>query len=172
MTRATERAFPCPLAAPISASRQGPVLAAVASATGPVATLTSTLSGSRLARSNGSGGGGMSSAQRPQSASRAPMRKSAPSGPAISSSTNRVRLFPVTRRTISPRRWPKVSAWYPEAVPGSHHGAWAASAAVDRSRSYMPGTANGLFQPARPEVWLIRCRTRTPSFPLAANSGQ
>ena len=39
MTRATERAFPCPFAAPMSARRQSGVLAAAASATGPVSVL-------------------------------------------------------------------------------------------------------------------------------------
>jgi hypothetical protein len=73
MTRATERAFPWPLAAPISASRHGAVLGAVASATGPVAALTRTLAGSRPAKSIGSGGGGMISAHLPQSACRAPI---------------------------------------------------------------------------------------------------
>ncbi len=51
---------------------------------GPVKVLTTGLSRPRAARSNGSGGGGITSAIRPQSLSAAPIWKSAPSGPAIS----------------------------------------------------------------------------------------
>ena len=32
-------------------------------------------------------------------------------------------------------RWPWVSAWYPDAVPGFHHGACAANIDVDFSQS-------------------------------------
>ena len=104
MTRATERALAWPLAAPISASRQPSVFAAAASATGPVAVLNRTPSGSMDAMSNGSGGGGMISAHLAQSDLLAPIWKSALSGPAISVATNSVRLLPEARRTISPSR--------------------------------------------------------------------
>ena len=104
--RATERAFPCPLSAPSSACRQAGVLAAAASATGPVNVLYTGLSGSMLARSNGSGGGGVTGAIRSQSASAAPIWKSAPSGPAISPATKAFSGWPLTRRTSSPTRWP------------------------------------------------------------------
>ena len=46
----------------------------------------------------GSGGGGTTGAIRPQSASAAPIWKSAPSGPAISSATNAVSVLPVVMR--------------------------------------------------------------------------
>ena len=104
--RATERAFPWPLSAPSSARRQAGVFAAAASATGPVKVLYTGLSGSRLARSKGSGGGGVTGAIRSQSASIAPIWKSAPSGPAISSATKVFRGLPLRRRTSSPTRWP------------------------------------------------------------------
>ena len=63
------------------------------------------------------------------------MWKSAPSGLATSSAKNRPMLRPLTRRTTSPTRNPKVTEWYPAAVPGSHSGACAASPAVTRSQS-------------------------------------
>ena len=111
MTRATERAFPCPFAAPMSASRQPGVLAASASAGGPVSVLTAGLSGPSASRSNGSGGGGTTPAIRAQSPSAAPIWKSAPSGPAISSATNCFSGLPLTRLTTSPMRCPKFRAW-------------------------------------------------------------
>ncbi len=63
-------------------------------------------------------------------------------------------------------------AWYPDAVPGSHHGFWAASRLVDSSQSYMSSMTNGASQPDTPEVWLMRCRTSMRSLPFSANSGQ
>ncbi len=50
MIRATERALPCPLAAPMSAFRQPGVLASSASRTGPVKVLTAGLSMPRAAQ--------------------------------------------------------------------------------------------------------------------------
>ena len=154
--RATERALPWPLVAPMSARRQSGVLAAEASRAGPVRVLNAALSVSMVAMSKGSGGGGTTGAMRPQSASAAPIWKSAPSGPAISSATNVFSGVPVTRRTTSPTRWPWLAAWYPDAVPGSHHGAWAASRLVAKSQSYMSSRTNGVSQPETPEVWLRR----------------
>jgi hypothetical protein len=106
MIRATERAFPCPFAAPMSAPRQPGVLASPASMNGPVNVLTVTLSAPSASRSSGSGGGGTTFAIRPQSLSAAPIWKSAPSGPAISSATNRLSVLPLIRRTTSPTRCP------------------------------------------------------------------
>ena len=108
--RATDRALPWPLAAPMSACRQPGVLASAAATAGPVKVLTTRLSGPRAAMSNGSGGGGITSAIRPQSRSAAPIWKSAPSGPAISSATNCLSEVPVIRRSTSPTRCPKFSA--------------------------------------------------------------
>src|SRR6266567_4323972 len=170
--RPTERAFPCPLQAPMSACRQPAVLAAAASATGPVKVLNAGLCGSMESMSNGSGGGGTTSAMRSQSRSSAPIWKSAPSGPATSSATNRLSDFPVILRTISPTMCPWLSAWYPDAVPGSHHGAWLASCAVDLSQSYMSRVTNGCSQPDTPEVCARRCLTSMSCLPLAAYSGQ
>src|SRR5215470_12686812 len=62
--------------------------------------------------------------------------------------------------------------WYPEAVPGSHQGAWAASRAVDLSQSYTSSMVTGCSQPDTPEVCDSRWRTLTPALPRAANSGQ
>src|SRR3984893_2344364 len=62
--------------------------------------------------------------------------------------------------------------WYPEAVPGSHQGAWAASRAVDLSQSYRSSRVIGWSQPETPEVCDSRWRTLIPALPLAANSGQ
>src|SRR5262245_15397419 len=62
--------------------------------------------------------------------------------------------------------------WYPESVPGSHQGAWAASRAVDLSQSYTSSRVTGCSQPETPEVCDRRWRTLTPALPLAANSGQ
>ena len=106
MTRATERALPCPLTAPMSARRQSGVLAISAATSGPVSVLTVGLSRPRASRSNGSGGGGTTSAIRPQSLCAAPIWKSAPSGPAISSATNCLSVLPLIRRTTSPTRCP------------------------------------------------------------------
>ena len=90
----------------MSAWRHAAVLAWAASAAGPVNVLYIGLSGGSEARSIGSGGGGTTGAIRGQSSSAAPIWKSAPSGPAISSATKRLSGSPVTRRTISPTRWP------------------------------------------------------------------
>src|SRR5262245_21799401 len=62
--------------------------------------------------------------------------------------------------------------WYPEAVPGSHQGAWAASRAVDLSQSYRSSRVIGCSQPETPEVCDNRWRTLIPALPLAPNSGQ
>ena len=111
MTRATLRAFPWPFAAPMSARRQPGVLASSAAMNGPVRVLTAGLFGSSTAKSKGSGGGGTTLAIRPQSLSAAPIWKSAPSRPAISSATNCFIDLPLIRRTTSPIRCPKLSAW-------------------------------------------------------------
>ena len=103
--------MPWPLSAPISAWRQAGVFAASALAGGPVNVLNMGLAGSSVARSISSGGGGTTGAMRSQSASLAPIWKSAPSGPAISRATNSLRLIPVMRRRISPTRWPWLCAW-------------------------------------------------------------
>src|SRR3954447_25877400 len=62
--------------------------------------------------------------------------------------------------------------WYPEAVPGSHQGACAASRAVDLSQSYRSSRVIGCSQPETPEACDSRWRTLIPALPLAANSGQ
>src|SRR5262245_23699765 len=62
--------------------------------------------------------------------------------------------------------------WYPEAVPGSHQGAWAASRAVDLSQSYRSSSVIGCSQPETPEVCDSSWRTLIPALPRAANSGQ
>src|SRR6516164_3447189 len=62
--------------------------------------------------------------------------------------------------------------WYPEAVPGSHQGAWAASRAVDLSQSYRSSRVIGCSQPETPEVCDRSWRTLIPALPRAANSGQ
>jgi hypothetical protein len=111
MTRAMPRALVWPLAAPMSAPRQPGVLASSPAGAGPVNVLKAGLFVSISDLSIGYGGGGTTSAIRPQSLSTAPIWKSAPSGPAISSATNCLSDFPLTRRTTSPIRWPKLSAW-------------------------------------------------------------
>ena len=50
---------------------------------------------------------------------------------------------PLVRRTTSPTRNPKVLTWYPCAVPGSHHGAWAAHAAHMASQSKTASSGSG-----------------------------
>src|SRR6516164_1141434 len=62
--------------------------------------------------------------------------------------------------------------WYPEAVPGSHQGACAASRAVDLSQSYRSSRVIGCSQPETPEVCDRSWRTLIPALPRAANSGQ
>src|SRR5262245_55284003 len=62
--------------------------------------------------------------------------------------------------------------WYPESVPGSHQGAWAASRAVDLSQSYTSSRVTGCSQPDTPDMCDRRWRTLTPALPRAANSGQ
>ena len=109
--RATDRALPWPLAAPISARRHASVHATDASGAGPVNVLTITLSGSSVARSIGSGGGGTTFETRWSCSGASPMWKSAPSGPAISLAKNWPSESPVMRRTTSPTRWPWFSAW-------------------------------------------------------------
>jgi len=100
-----------------------------------VKVLNMTLSRSRVAKSTGSGGGGTTLDTRLKSAGLRPIWKSAPSGPATSSAKYVPSERPVMRRITSPTRWPWFRAWYPEAVPGSHQGACAASIAVDFSQS-------------------------------------
>ena len=68
--------------------------------------LTAGLSMPSASRSNGCGGGGTTGAIRCQSLSAAPIWKSAPSGPAISSATNCLSVLPLIRLTISPTRCP------------------------------------------------------------------
>ena len=63
-------------------------------------------------------------------------------------------------------------AWYPEPVPGSHHGAWAASRDVHSSQLARSSAASGSSHPLRPAVCPMTWRTSTFSLPLAANSGQ
>ena len=111
MIRPTERALPCPFSAPMSAFRQPGVFAAFASGAGPRRVRLATLSSGSASRSNGNGGGGTTSAIRPQSASFAPIWKSAPTGPAISAATKSFRCCPVIRRITSPIRWPWLLAW-------------------------------------------------------------
>ena len=101
-----------------------------------------------------------------------PMKKSAPSGVATSAANQVPMLTPVIRRTTSPMRYPWVTAWYPEAVPGSHHGSWAASNEVQRSQSASCSGSRCSVQPHRPAVWLIRWRTSIAPLPPVANSGQ
>src|SRR6516164_4578190 len=62
--------------------------------------------------------------------------------------------------------------WYPEAVPGSHQGAWAASRAVDLSQSYTSSRVMGFSQPETPDMCDSKWRTLTAALPLVANSGQ
>ena len=50
------------------------------------------------------------------------MWKSAPSGPATSLAKYSPIELPVILRSASPMRKPWVTAWYPDAEPGSHHG--------------------------------------------------
>ena len=90
----------------MSARRQPGVLASSATGMGPVNVLTAGLSMPRASRSIGSGGGGTTGAIRSQSLSAAPIWKSAPSGPAISSATNCLSDLPLILLTISPTRWP------------------------------------------------------------------
>ncbi len=76
------------------------------------------------------------------------------------------------RRITSPTRWPWFSAWYPEAVPGSHHGSCRASIDVDFSQSYRSSTTTGCAHPDTPDVCDMRCRTSMSALPFCANSGQ
>src|SRR5580765_2569749 len=62
--------------------------------------------------------------------------------------------------------------WYPEAVPGSHQGAWAASRAVDLSQSYTSSRVMGCSQPDTPDMCDRRWRILIRALPRAANSGQ
>jgi hypothetical protein len=78
----------------------------------------------------------------------------------------------VIRRITSPTRCPWLFAWYPDAVPGSHHGRCMASRSVAGSQSYMSRIEKGCSQPETPDVCDIRCRTSTSFLPFAANSGQ
>ena len=122
--------------------------------------------------SRSSGGGGITLETRLSSLSGSPMKKSASNGLATSSAKKAPMDLPVMRRTTSPIRYPWVRAWYPEAVPGSHHGSCAAKADVQNSQSASRSGAIGTSQPDRPAVWPIRCRTSTRSLPPWANSGQ
>ena len=90
------------------------------------------------------------SATRASSARGTPMKKSAPRGPAISRRTIVPSERPLVRRTTSPTRNPKVLTWYPCAVPGSHHGAWAASAAHMASQSKTASSGSGSRTAGRP----------------------
>src|SRR5262249_61757377 len=78
ITRATERAFPCPFTAPRSACRQRGVLATSASMTGPVSVLTAGLVGSIAATSSGNRGGGAPRGARPPPHSAAPRLEACP----------------------------------------------------------------------------------------------
>ena len=137
-TRARPRALVCPFSAPMSACRHSGEFAASGRGHRPgEAVLYSGDCGSSAEKSMSIGGGGTTGAIRSQSDSRGPIWKSAPSGPAISSPTNFLNVLFVIRRITSPTRWPWLFAWYPDAVPGSHHGRCCASRSVDVSQSYM-----------------------------------
>ena len=58
----------------------------------------------------------------------------------------------VIRRITSPTRCPWLFAWYPDAVPGSHHGRCSASRSVEVSQSYMSLIENGWSQPETVEL--------------------
>src|SRR3954468_3179107 len=81
--RATDRALPWPLPAPMSARRQRSVQLHSALMAGPVLVLNSTLLGSSWVRSSGCTGGGTTLATRWNSDDGRPIWKSAPSGPAM-----------------------------------------------------------------------------------------
>ena len=101
----------------------------------------------------GSGGGGTTGAIRSQSDSAAPIWKSAPSGPAISSATNALSVLPVVMRGPPRRpggpgsaRGSRTPCPAPTTVPARRAGR------STRSQSYMSSTTNGWSQPATPEV--------------------
>jgi hypothetical protein len=110
--RVSARAFVWPFTAPMSAARHSAVLAAEGSGAGPVKVFTICSVHWSIGGMPSIGSvGGMISAIRGVSFGAAPIWKSAPSGPAISSATNCLSVLPVTRRSTSPMRWPWVSAW-------------------------------------------------------------
>ena len=139
---ATDRALPCPLAAGISARRQGSVQAASAASGG----LPSVRSG-HLAGSPGpdpSGGGGMTLDTRPNSAGSRPMWKSAPSGPATAPGRTR---RPTGRSPgASPRRpgspgsgrGSRTPCPAPTTAPGRPAGWWPSPSRRDPRRSSAP----------------------------------
>ncbi len=92
MTSSTPRALLWPFEAPMSARRQASVLALSTSEIGPVEQRTVMLWGSSAAKSigTGNGGGAITGAMRGMSWAFAPVWKSAPSGAASSSGTERL----------------------------------------------------------------------------------
>jgi len=105
---ATERALPCPPAAGISAARHQRCEGAVASRRGDKKVRMAIESSGMPAASSPSGG--ITTDTRCSSDSGSPMKKSAPSGPAISEAKNVPMVVPVIRRTTSPIRLPWVTA--------------------------------------------------------------
>ena len=57
-------------------------------------------------------------------------------------------------------------------MPGSHHGAVAASAPAMRSQSHRSSLRSGSRMAGTPARWHSACRKVAPSLPAAANSGQ
>ena len=101
--RASERALPWPLAAPMSVRRQRSVQLHSSGMVGLVQVLHATLLGSSWGESNE--GGGTTLATRSNSEGGRPMCKSTPSGPAMCAAKKSPRRWPVMRRLTSPIRW-------------------------------------------------------------------
>jgi hypothetical protein len=135
--RATDRALPWPLVAPMSAHRQRSVqrCSMFKSRTGPVKVLNAGPSGSSWLRSIGCGGHGTRLATRWKSDGGRPMWKSSPSGPAICAARNSPRRWPVMRRITSPIR----CRGDRDAVPGG-----AVRAAVDLPAAVVGAVARGV----------------------------
>ena len=109
---------------------------------------------------------------RPRSAAGSPIQKSSPAGAAISSAKNVPTLRPDTRLITSPTSQPNVRPWYPCAVPGSHTGRCAASAATIGSQASRSASGRGWSMTGSPARCDSSQRTGMSAFPSAANSGQ
>ena len=143
-----------------------------ASMSGPVKVLTIELAGPAPSRSTSSGGGGTTVGDPVPVRSRAPIWKSAPSGPAISSATNSSSVRPVdppdhladqvplVERVVAGRR----ARLPPRRLRGQPRRG-------RRPSRTCPRTANGWSQPETPEVCDSRCRTSTLSLPFARELG-
>ena len=115
--------------------------------------------------------GRRSSATRASSLSGRPTHRSSPNGPAKSSRSACPSIRPSARRKISPATNPHSAGAYPDAIPGVHSGAMAATLAQTPFQSNHSSGSMASGKPASPAWCDSAWATVIRSFPACPNSG-